>query len=227
VYVRGLFDSAGAQAKAEGSLQRGALDRFGGGGGALAAVTFGREKPLRMPMRLPLFSEQLEGALRQGDIAVRIAFARADVQEHALGIHVPNLEMQPFAQAEAARVDGAQANPMIESFDLGQNFAHFLGGENDGQFELRIGADQLDFGGPGLAEGFFPEEFDRANILSGSLARDFLLRFQMEEVEAQFLRSDQVGGLAVKFAELADAGPIAQHGAFGQRQQAQIVEEAI
>ena len=227
MYVRGLPDSAGPQTEAEGALQSGPLDRFGGGGGALSAVTFGREEPLPMTMSLPLFSEQLEGALRQRDITVGIAFAGADVQEHALGIDVPDLEIQPFAQAQAARVDGAEANAMIEGFDLGQNLAHFLGGENDGQFELRIGPDQLDFGRPGLAEGFFPEKFDGANILSGSLARDFLLGFEMEEVEAQFLRSDQIRGLAIKLAEFADACPVAQDGAFGQREQTQIVEEAI
>jgi hypothetical protein len=227
VNVRGLLDAADPQPEPEGPLQSGALDRFGGGGGALAAVTFGREEPGFMPMSLPLFSEQLEGALRQGDIAVRVAFARADVQEHALGIHVPNLEIQPFAQAEAARVDGAQTNAMIKSFDLGQNFAHFLGGENDGQFELRIGPDQLDFGGPGLAESFFPEKFDGANILSGSLARDFLFRFEMEEVLAEFFGRDQVGRFAKELAELAQARPVAQDGAFGQGQQTQVVEEAV
>ena len=38
---------------------------------------------------------------------------------------------------------------------------------------------------------------------------------------------DEVGGLAVKLAEFADARPVAQDGALGDGQQAQIVEEAI
>ena len=95
VNVRALLDSAGTQGQAESSLERGAIQRFGGGGGALAAVAFGREKSAPMPMSLPLFSEQVQGALRQGDIAVGIAFARANVQEHALGIHIGTWRFKP------------------------------------------------------------------------------------------------------------------------------------
>ena len=228
VNVSGLLHSAGPKSKAEGPLQSGALDRCGGGVGALlSAVTFGREEPARMLMSLPLLAEPLQGALRQGDIAIAIAFARADVQEHALGIHIRDLEVQTFAQTQAARVDGEQANAVIEGCDLLEDLTDFLCGEDDRQLELRIGSDQLDFRGPGLAEGFFPEEFDGADGLSGSLASEFLLRFQIQEVLAEFFGSDQVGRLAVKLAEFAKARPVPQNGAFGQRQQAQVVEEAV
>jgi hypothetical protein len=84
-------------------------------------------------------------------VTILIAFAGADVQEHAWRIHVPDLEMQSFAQAQPTRVDRAQANAVIQGFDLGQDLAHFLGGEDDRQLELRIGPDQLDFSGPVLA----------------------------------------------------------------------------
>jgi hypothetical protein len=135
--------------------------------------------------------------------------------------------MQSFAQAQPTRVDRAQANAVIQGFDLGQDLAHFLGGEDDRQLELRIGSDQLDFRGPGLAEGFFPEELDGANGLGGSLAGEFLLGFEIEEVLAEFFGRDQVRRFAVKLAEFAEASPVPQHGAFGQRQQAQVIEEAI
>src|SRR5437773_747829 len=98
VDVRGLLDSAGTKGEAENALERGAIHRFGGSGGALSAVTFGREKPVRMPMSFPLFLEPVQGAFGQGDITVAIAFARADMQEHALGIHILDLQVQAFAQ---------------------------------------------------------------------------------------------------------------------------------
>jgi hypothetical protein len=82
-------------------------------------------------------------------------------------------------------------------------------------------------GRPGLAEGFFPEELDGTDGLRGSLASEFLLRFQVEEVLPEFFGGDQVGRFAVKLAEFANASPVAQDGAFGQGQQAQVVEEAI
>jgi hypothetical protein len=190
-------------------------------------AAFAGKKPALMPMRSPLFAEQAQGAFGQGDITVAIAFARADVQEPALGIDVADLEVQAFAQAQAAGINGDQANAVIEGSDLSQDLAHFLGGEHDREFELRIGSHQLDFGRPGLAEGFFPEEFDRADGLGGSLAGEFLLRFEMEEVLTEFFGGDQVGGFAVMLAEFADARPVAQRGAFGQGQQTQVIEEAI
>ena len=59
------------------------------------------------------------------------------------------------------------------------------------------------------------------------MAGEFLLCFQIEEVLAEFFRGDRIGRLAVKLAEFAQARPVPQDGAFGQRQQAQVVEEAI
>ena len=50
-----------------------------------------------MAVGFPLFAQEQQGALGQGDVAVAIAFARADVQEHASGIDVGNLEAQAFA----------------------------------------------------------------------------------------------------------------------------------
>ena len=73
----------------------------------------------------------------------------------------------------------------------------------------------------------FPEQFDGTDGLGGSLAGQFLLRFQIEEVLPEFFGGDQVGGLAVKLAEFAHARPVAQDRAFGQGQQAQVVEEAV
>jgi hypothetical protein len=129
------------------------------------------------------------------------------VQEHALCIDVLDLEVQPFAQTQAARVDGEQTNAVIQGGNLRQDLANFLGGEHDRELELRIGPDQLDFGRPGLAESFFPEELDGADGLSGSLAGQFLLGFEIEEVLAEFFGSDQVGRFAVKLAEFANASP--------------------
>jgi hypothetical protein len=204
-----FLDAAGPQRQAKSPLQSRALHRFGGGGSALAAMAFAWKKPARMPMRLPLLAEQLQRAFGQGDIAVAIAFAGADVQEHALGIHVRNLEMQAFTQAQAAGVEGAQANAVIEGFDLLEDLAHFLGREHHGELEARISPDQPHFARPGLAESFFPEEFDRADALSGSLAGELFLRFEVEEVLAEFFRSDQLRRLAEILAEFANAGPVA------------------
>ena len=48
-----------------------------------------------MPVGFPLLAEQFQGALGQGHVAVAIAFAAADVEEHAFGIDVADLQAQP------------------------------------------------------------------------------------------------------------------------------------
>ena len=116
---------------------------------------------------------------------------------------------------------------MIQESDTGEDLADFLGGEDDGQFELGIGAHQFQLRGPATLQGFFPEKFDRAEGLRGSLAGDFLFDLEIEEVLAEFLRGDQVGGFLAELTELAQAVPVPQDGALGQGQQAQIVEVAV
>ena len=82
-------------------------------------------------------------------------------------------------------------------------------------------------GAPGAAEGFFPEKLEGADGLGGSLAGQFPFGFEMEEVLAKFLGAEEVGRLAKELAQLAHAGPVAEDGAFGQGQEAEVVEEAI
>lgn len=100
-----LGDSAGPEGNAEGALKGGAADGFPGRGSTDAARTLGREEQSRMAMGLPLLAQQLKSALRQRDITVLVAFAAANVQEHALGIDVADLEAQGFSQPKATRVN--------------------------------------------------------------------------------------------------------------------------
>jgi hypothetical protein len=55
-------------------------------------------------MGFPVLAQQLESAGGQGDITVGVAFAAADVQEHALAVDVAHLQMESFAQAQAAGI---------------------------------------------------------------------------------------------------------------------------
>jgi hypothetical protein len=225
VDVRVLFDAAGLESEAEGALERGAAHRSGGGGGTQTAVTFGGKEQRRMTMTFPLLAQEPQRAFGQRDVTVLIAFATADVQEHALGINVANLEIQTFTQAQAAGVDGDQADAMIQRGNVGQDVAHFGGGEDDGQFELRIGANQFQFVRPDPVEGFFPEQFDGADGLGAGLAGDLLVALEMDAVLANLLGTDQLGGFAVELTELADAGVVSRFGARADGQKFEIVGE--
>ena len=60
-------------------------------------------------MGLPELAEQLQNALGNGHVAVAIALAAADVQEHAFGVDVGDGELEAFAQAQPATIDGGKA----------------------------------------------------------------------------------------------------------------------
>jgi hypothetical protein len=180
-----------------------------------------------MVMGSPELAQEEQGALRERHVAVAITLAAADVQEGAVGIDVTDLQAEGFAQTQAAGVDRGQGDAMIEGFHAAQDLADLGGGEDDGEFELGGGAGELDFGGPGTLEGFFPEELDGADRLGGRLAGEAAFGLEVKEVLAEFLGRDEVGGLGVMLTELADAGPVRLLGTGQEREEAQVLGEAI
>jgi hypothetical protein len=227
MHMRGLLDAASLESQAEAALKRGAGHGFSGGGGSLTTVAFGGEEQRGMTMRFPLIPQAQEGDFRQRDVAILIALATADVEEHAFGINVAYLEAEPFAQAQAAGVNEQQADLLIRRGDRGEQAADFGGGEHHWQFELGVGPDQFQFVGPDTFKGFFPEEFEGANDLGAGLAGDSLVRFEMDAVLAELLGGDQFGRLDVILTELTDTGQIGSFGARTQRQKRQVVGKGI
>ena len=227
VDVGGLADAAGCERQAEGPLQRGTIQRAGGGGGALAGTPLGREEQARMAMGLPVLPQEFQRALRQRDVAVLVALAAADVQEHASRINVAHLQLEGFAQAQAAGVNRRQRDAMIQGGHALEKAAHLGGREDDGQFELGIGADQCHLGGPGAAEGFLPEKLDGAEGLGGGRPGDLLDGLEMNEVLAELFGADLIGRTVEVFAELSNAGVVGLFGAGPDGQELQVVGEGI
>ena len=170
-----LFNAAGGEGQPKSPLEGGVAQGLGGGGSAQAAGTFAGEQEGRMAVGFPELAQEEQGALGQGNVAVAIAFARADMQEHASGINVGNLEAQAFAQTQTAGVDGGKADTLVQQRNFSQNTANFGGRKHDRELELGIGADQFHFVGPGTMEGFLPEELDGTNGLGAGLTGNFLL----------------------------------------------------
>lgn len=227
VNVGGLFDAAGVEREPEGALQRGATHGLRGGGGALAAVTFGGKEQHGMAVGFPLFAQQHQGALGQRDVTIAVALAGADVQEHPFGINVADGQREAFAQTQAAGINEDQADAMVPGRHPGQHAAHFGGREDDRQFELGIGAGQLEFVGPDAFEGLFPEELEGADDLGGSLAGDFLLGLEMDTVLAELLGANQVGRFGVELTELTKAGEVGLFGAGADGEEFEVVGEGI
>jgi len=227
VDVSGLLDAAGLEGDPKGALQCGAAHRMGGGGGMLSTVAFGGKEQRAMAVGFPLLAQQVQRAFRQRHVAVLVALALTDVQEHAFGINVADLQPEAFTQTQAAGVDGREADAVVQQGDTRQHAAHLGRGEDDGQFELGIGADEFYLGRPGPAQGFLPEEFDGAEGLGGGLAGDLLDGFEMNEVLAELLGRDLIGGLGEELTKLPDTGEVGLLGAQTDRQELQVLREGI
>ncbi len=222
-----LGNAAGLKCQTEGALQGGAIHRFGRGASAQPIVSLGGEEQDRMAVRFPLLAQEQQGAFGQRDVAILIAFAGADVQEPALGINVAHLEPKPFAQTQAAGVNGDEADPMIQGGNSGQNATHVGSGEHDREFELGIGAGQFQLVRPGTLEGLFPEELDGAKGLGAGLPGHLLAGLEMNAILTDVFGREQVGRLAVKLTELAKAGVIGLFSAWADGQKLQVIGEGV
>ena len=178
-----------------------------------------------MAMAFPLLAQEEQGAFGQRDVAILIAFAAADMQEHALGVDVADLQVQAFTQAQAAGIDEDEADAVVQGGNGGQDASCFGGGQDDGEFELGIGADQLEFVGPGAFEGFLPEELEGADDLGGGLAGDLLVGLEVDAILAELLGGDEIGGFAVELAQLAQAGEVGLLGAGADGQEFEVIGE--
>ncbi len=222
-----LLDATGAQGQAKAALESGALHGASRRGSAQAVVAFGREDPAWVPVGAPELAQQFERALGQGHVTVAVAFARPDVEEHALRINVADFQLEGFAQAQPTGIDGRQGHAVVQGLDLRQDPANLGGRKNDRQFELGSRPRQLQLRRPSPLEGLLPEELDGAEGLGGTLAGEAALGFQIDEVLAEFFGAEQVGRAAEVFGELPHTGPVTLLAARLKRQQGQIIGEAL
>jgi len=146
------------------------------------------------------------GACGGGGTFAVVALAGADVEEHALGVDVAHLQVEGFAQAQAAGVGGGEGDAMIEGGDGGEDVA--------------------DLGGPGAAQGLLPEHLDGADGLGGGGTVEAPLSLEVEEVLAQLLGVDLLGGFVEVLGELSDAGEVGLLCPGQEGEEAQVVGEA-
>jgi hypothetical protein len=116
---------------------------------------------------------------------------------------------------------------MIQGGHRRKDAAGFGGGEDDGEFELGLGADQLEFGGPDAFEGFFPEELEGADDLGGGLAGDFFDGLEVNAVLAELLGGDEVWGFGIELGELAETGVVSLSSARTDGLKRQIIGEGF
>jgi hypothetical protein len=79
-----------------------------------------------MAMSEPVLAQQMEGGLRQSEVAVLGALAAVDMDHHALTVDIGDFEVAGFVKAQAAGVDGGEKDVVGEVFDLGQKASDFF-----------------------------------------------------------------------------------------------------
>jgi hypothetical protein len=102
---------------------------------------------------------------------------------------------------------------VVGGVNAGEDATDFSSRENDGKFELGIGANQLEFVRPDAFERFFPEQFEGADDLGAGLAGDLLFRFKMNAILAELFGGDEFWGFGIELTELAQAGQVSLFGA--------------
>ena len=85
--------------------------------------------------------------------------------------------------------------------------------EDDGEFELRSGADDIQFMGPGAMEGDLPEDFDGTEGLVDGGIGELFDGLEVNEVRLDLLEGEKIGRGVEVLTELTDAGEVGILGA--------------
>ena len=97
------------------------------------AETASRKQPDRMAVGHPILAQHVQGALGQRHIAIFVALAASDVDEHPGTVEVGDLQPDAFAQAQATGIDRRQAQPVMGQPDGLKQALHLVGGQDIGE----------------------------------------------------------------------------------------------
>ena len=137
-----------------------------------------------MAMRGPVFAEGLERARRQWDEAVLGPLAAMDVDHHAGGVDVADLEVEALAEPEAQRVDGPEVGAVVGRADGGDEAADLVDGEDVGEALLPGDAEAFE-GGPVAWDGVRIEELDAAVGDAEGGGGEVAVVLEVEEIVAE------------------------------------------
>lgn len=76
-----------------------------------------REEQVAQMLATPVLAQHLEQKRRERDVAILLAFALADTNDHALGIDVGGSQRQSLAQAKTGGVDRRQQDAVARMID--------------------------------------------------------------------------------------------------------------
>lgn len=88
-----------------------------------------------------------------------------------------------------------------------------MSGEDDREFEMRSGTDDIQFMGPGATEGSLPEDFDGAEGLVDGGVGELFDGLEVNKVRLDLLEGEKIGRAVEMLSELTDAGEVGVLGA--------------
>jgi hypothetical protein len=162
----------------------------------------GREEETRMTVGPPIASQQMEGGLREGDVAILGALSTVDMNHHAAGVDIRDFEMESFVKPQATGVDGREIDIIVESLNLGKNASDFIDAENGRKASFGLGSEDSE-DVPIALEDVFVEEANPTIADPHGIGGPVIDVFPLEEIVLEFLLGDQIGGFAVELAEHA------------------------
>jgi hypothetical protein len=89
----------------------------------------------------PMAAEQMKGGLGERHIAILGALSTVDMDHHTVAVNIGDFEVETFVKPEAAGVDGAKIDVIVEGFDLVQNASDFFSAENRWESSLGLGSE--------------------------------------------------------------------------------------
>lgn len=129
----------------------------GVGGDRLARDRVGEEPP-RGFLKTPPVPQQVEECGREHDVAVLLALALSDTEDHPAAIDVAHPEVDGFPDPQTRGVTGRQDRPLPHARHAGQELEHFVRTEHGGE-RLRFLRDREHRGDrPRLVKGDGVEE---------------------------------------------------------------------
>lgn len=174
-------------------------------------------------MGFPEIPKDVKGSLRQRDVSILVPLAPVDVDKHAVGVDIRDLQVRSFPDAQTKGVYDGEAGLVMGEPHRVQDVPDFVPTQNHRQGFLFFGSDEFE-GGPFAFEGVGEEEFDAAQRNCACGSGPFSYIFVVEKVLPEFLFGDRIRRFFIMFCQMTHGSDVHVDGSFGHAAELQIVD---
>lgn len=203
------FDDASPLGRfAESARDAAAAQGRGRGGHVFVLASRGGKEPGGVTMGFPVETQELQGVMRPGDIAVLGAFTAVDVDRVAWAIDITHLQGQRFVQAQPTAVDGGAVDTIVQGRGGIEATAHFFQAEHSRESVFRLGSHEVE-GLPVAPKDVVVEEADATVTDTHGTGSESIDIVSVKQVLLECLFRDEVRRFAIELSQqayLADIG---------------------